>query len=119
MRKYYKKPDLKNISSNEEAKLVSAIIKIAYIIFNSGIIVGEKLEMPSSLLFQIRLESGRASGYANPDKFITRDLDNISEQEKEDLKNSIKFIAKITNNNFVNVAKKLEMPDKFIKILMP
>lgn len=114
MEKEFIRRNLRNLPRSEENKLVGAIIKIAYIIYNSGIIVGDKLEMPDPILFSIRVISNRASGFANPDKFINRDLNKIFPQERNDLASSIKEIARIINNKSANVAKKLEIPDNLL-----
>lgn len=115
LKKDFIRRDLKNIPRDEENRLVEAIIKIAYIISNSGIIVGEKLEMPNSILSSIREISCRASGMANSKKFINRNLDRIFPYERDSLAKSIKEIARIINNKSINVAAKLEIPDKFLK----
>lgn len=115
MKNRFIRRNLSSISKNEENKLVNAIIRIAYIIYNSGIIVGEKLEMPNSVLFSIRLVSSRASGYASSEMFVTRDLKKISSQEKSNLVDAINDVAKITNNDFANVAKKLEISNEFLE----
>ena len=115
MEKKFIRRNLKNIPRNEENRLVDAIIKIAYIVYNSGINVGDKLEMPDSILYSIRSISCRASGNANSEKFINRDLDKIFPHERENLAKSIKEVARIINNKATNVAAKLEIPDKFLE----
>jgi len=50
--------------------------------------------MPDNILFDIRIISSGASGYANREKFFTRNLDEISADEKQNLSNAIKKIAK-------------------------
>lgn len=112
MKRKFTRRNLRKISREEEAELVKAIIEIAYIIYNSGIIVGEKLEMPDNILFDIRIISSRASGYANREKFFTRNLEEISADEKKKLLNAIKKIAKITKISKKNIIKKLEIPKK-------
>jgi hypothetical protein len=114
MKKKFVQKDLKGISSKEGAELVDAIIKIASVIYNSGIIVGEKLEMPNTILFDIRCRAIRMEGAANSEKFFTRNLEErtIYANEKKELLDAIRKIAEIINNGEKNIIEKLEIPKK-------
>jgi len=103
-----------DISREDKWNLADEIIKVAFIIYNSGIIVAEKLEMPDEILSNIRQRSPRASGHANSETFLNRNLEEMLAPEREALPEAIRKVAEIIGNDPRVVAKKLEVPEKYI-----